>query len=366
MIAMGIALGADRLVAVLPGGRQLESNDVANLRQTFTDLTKASGMARARVSVALMPPLIDLRRVTLPPLRPEERRRVLERDVARYFVGAREAQVVASDGAIAAAAPVQLIETIEAAVAESGWSLRAILPAHLCWAARLGDGNHAIRLSHATEVLRVLDGRLVDRGRIRPGESTDGVAMVDADPYVVAAAHATAVAPTLELCSAGRRTARRRATKRLSVTCVGAAALCLLLAAGVDYWGLQRELASLKERRHALAPTVAAAMQLRDSIAGATELTHTLERLDMTAPSWSSLFSDLADDLPRDAHIATFEARRDSLAITGVALEAGGVLQGLERIARLTRIHPDGPIRQDLTAAGVVREHFRFSAQLAQ
>ena len=365
MTPIGVALGPDRLVAMLPGGRQLDSTDVADPRRTFAELRSASGLASARVSIALIPPLVDLRRVTLPPLRVEERRRVLERDAARYFVGARDAQVVASEGSLAAAAPARLIEELEGAVAECGWTLSTIVPAHVAWAARLGNGHHAVRLPHATEVLRVSEGRLVERARLRTGESPGDATISDIDPYAVAAEYAPRVAPGLELCSATRRAARRLAAKRMSAALGAAAALCVLLAAGVDYWRLGHELRILRGRRAALAAEVAAAMQLRDSISRATELAQTIGRLDASSPSWSSLFTDLTDDLPRDAQVAAFEARSDSFAITGVAREATGVLRGLERISRITRIRADGPIRQEVTPDGVVREHFRFAARLA-
>lgn len=366
MTLIGVALGPDRLVARLPGGRQLDSTDVADLRRTIAELRSASGLASARVSIALIPPLVDLRRVTLPPLRVEERRRVLERDAARYFVGARDPQVVASDRSLAAAAGAGLIEELEGAVAECGWTLSSIVPAQVTWAARLGNGQHAVRLARATEVLRVSEGLLVERARLRPGESAGESTVSDIDPYAVAADYAPRGAPGLELCSATRRAARRLATKRISAALGAAAALCVLIAAGVDYWGLARELRILRGRRAALAAEVAGVIQLRDSIDSATQLAETIERLDASSPSWSSLFADLTDDLPRDAQVAAFEARSDSFAITGMAREANGVLRGLEHISRITSIRADGPIRQEVTPDGVVREHFRFAARLAQ
>src|SRR5215510_4798488 len=103
MKPIGISLGTDRLVAMLPGGRRIDSTEVTDLRQAFAELKKVAGLARARVTIALLPPLIDLRRVKLPPLRQEERRRVLARESGRYFVGVREPQVIASDASLAVA-----------------------------------------------------------------------------------------------------------------------------------------------------------------------------------------------------------------------------------------------------------------------
>jgi hypothetical protein len=98
------------------------------------------------VSVALVPPLVRVRHIALPPLREAERRRVLERDAGRYFVGLGEPHIVGSVAltrrtipvsVFAAAAPARLIEEIEAAVAAAGWVLAAIVPASIC----LGGGR---------------------------------------------------------------------------------------------------------------------------------------------------------------------------------------------------------------------------------
>src|SRR6476646_9435370 len=113
MKAIGIALGADRLVADLPGGRHLETSEVGDLGRALMELKERARLARARVTVALLPPLVELRRVTLPPLRESERRRVLARDVARYFIAVREPQVVGSEALLAAAAPARLIADVE-------------------------------------------------------------------------------------------------------------------------------------------------------------------------------------------------------------------------------------------------------------
>ena len=94
MKRIGIALGADRLMAALPGGRRLETAEIADLKKVLEDLKQAAELPLARVTVALLPPLVELRRISLPRLQPDEHRRVIARDVGRYFMGAREPQIV--------------------------------------------------------------------------------------------------------------------------------------------------------------------------------------------------------------------------------------------------------------------------------
>ena len=360
MKTIGIALGPDRLVALLPGGRRLETTEAGDLARALAELQQTTGLARARVSVALVPPLVELRRVTLPPLRADERRRVLARDVARYFIGVRDHQVVGSDGTFAAAAPARLIDAIEAAVAGVGWTLGAVVPAHAAWAAQARDGRLAARLPHATEVVRVERGRIVERERRRPGE-TDPQA-VEIDPYAVAAAHATA-GHGLELCSEARHTARRRGTRRLATVLAVGTAGCLLIAVALDGWGLERELAVVRARRAAVASEVAAAMATRDSLDSVAGVVTTLRALDASIPRWSTFFTDLADYLPRDAHLVALRAVGDSVAAVGIAREAAGVFEGLARMPRLAGVRADGPIRQEVAPSGVVREHFGLSAR---
>jgi len=364
VIAIGVALGPDRLVAVLPGGRRLETPETADLRQVFTDLYKTAGVPRAHVHIALVPPLVDLRRVRLPPMQREDRRRVLGRDASRYFVGAREPQVVAIDGALACAVPARLVEEIEAAVSSVGWEIGVVAPAQGAWALTLPDGRHAIPLggSTGTEWIAVARGRIADRGRLRTSDAQgpDTPIPANIDPYFAAADHVVH-ARTLALHSESRRTASRRAARRRSMIMLAAAAGCLIGAAVLDYWGLGRELDALRARRASIATQVAAAIQTRDSLTALSEVAGSIGSLETRKPRWSVFFADLADDLPRDAYLSSFESRGDSVLVTGVASDAAGVLHGLEQLPGLAAVHADGPIRQDVTPDGVVREHFRFS-----
>jgi hypothetical protein len=154
---VGFAIGADAVTAVavdgdvrhrfverLPSGALEDASVLADvLRAAAAGLEAALGRAigRARVHVALLPPLADARLVTLPPLRPQEAEAVLRRDAARHFVGGTTARVVgvaprarrAPGPVLAAATPLALIETVRSAATAAGLRLARIVPAHAAW-----------------------------------------------------------------------------------------------------------------------------------------------------------------------------------------------------------------------------------------
>jgi hypothetical protein len=381
---IGIALGRERLVAVMPRGRRLEATDVGELPRAFAELRQATGYRRAVVTVALVPPLVELRGAALPPLRDDERREVLARDAARYFIDARGPQVVgtatlpvgmAPASVLAAAAPAGLIEDLEAACFAVGWTLAAIVPAHAAWTASVRarrkqyTGTVVVRLPEATEVLRLDGGRLVERRRVQPRnvrELAHPTAVLEApetDPVVVAAEYAPHTA-AFELCSSGRHTARRRLARRVAASLAAVAVACLVVAAVLDFWGRDRELSTLRARRAALAPQVAAAMRARDSLGALTGRVAALRRFETTGPQWSAFLTDLAEYLPRDAHVVALRGASDSVVIEGVARQAVGVFQAVQQIPHAVAVRAAAPIRQDAAADGTVREQFVLATTL--
>lgn len=362
MKRIGIALGADRLRAALPGGRSFETADVADLARAFADLKRDSGLPAAAVTVAVLPPLVDVRRIPMPTLRADEHRRVIARDAARYFVGARDPLVVGSDPPFAAAISAPLITSLEAAVAQIGWRLRSIVPAHVAWAAHSRDGQIVVRATHFAELLELRNGKVVQRARLRAAETAAGATVID--PFVIAAEQAPRLAENaLEVVTEARRAIRRQRARRLTGVLAAAAALCLLVSAALDYWGLNRELSSLRDRRIAIAADLARVMHARDSLARVEGILGSLQSIEERSPNWSLFFADLADYLPREAHLVAFRSVGDSVAMVGIAPEAANVFQGLERMPQLSAVRADGAIRQDVTADGVVREHFGISAR---
>ncbi len=314
---IGIALGTDRLMAVLPRGRRLETTEVGDLPQVFAELKRSTALPRASVTVA----------------------------------------------------------ALEAAVQAAGWTLAAVIPAHAAWAASVRargarpEQHVVVRLPQATEVLRLEAGCLVERRRFPPGsqpELLEGAVVLappEADSLMVAAQWTMGIT-TCELCSDRTYAARQRVARRVSAVMAAAAAACLVLAAGVDFWGLGRQLAAVRARRASLARQVAVAMRARDSLEAIVGSVGRLRALKATAPQWSAFLTDLSDYLPRDAHVVTLRGAADSAVIEGIARQAAGVFQAVQQIPRVGGLRAAAPIRQDVAADGSVREQFALGTVL--
>ena len=141
-----------------------------------------------------------------------------------------------------------------------------------------------------------------------------------------------------------------------------AAAACLVLAAALDHWGLGRELDAVRARRADIAPALAIAMQTQDSLVALMGTVATGAALAATSPRWSGLLVDLADALPRDAHLVTLRGRGDSVVVEGMARQAAGVFQALQHMPRVARVRAEAPIRQEVASGGAVRELFTAGA----
>src|SRR5690349_2049439 len=136
-----------------------------------------------------MPPLTEVRRLDLPPLKREQVLQLLARNANRYFVGAREPQVVGTSipkrtsrvgpvPVLGAAASARLVNAIAVAVRDSGWTLDGIVPAEVGWSAAastiwpsLAKGMSHLLVHHddRTDLLRLENGALAGVRRFRVG-----------------------------------------------------------------------------------------------------------------------------------------------------------------------------------------------------
>jgi hypothetical protein len=152
---------------------------------------KGGGGGGGQLVVALMPPLTEVRRLDLPPLRDDELHRLLSRNASRYFLNAREAQIVGTatgrrrgrgavgpDPIVGAAASARLIAAIENAARDAGWTIDAIVPAEAGWrtaavtlwpAFNKGVSHLLVHHGDRTDVLRLEEGRLAGVRRFRGG-----------------------------------------------------------------------------------------------------------------------------------------------------------------------------------------------------
>ena len=210
-IRTGVALSLTELVAAdvrLSGGvagrAPLDPPDPSGagspslagaLRQLADQLSATDG----RLVVALMPPLTEVRRLDLPPLKREQVLQLLSRNASRYFVTAREAQVVGTSiprrasragsvPVLGAAASARLVNAISAAAKDAGWMLEGVVPAEVSWSAAasaiwpgLAKGTSHLLVHHEdrTDLLRVEGGALAGVRRFRAG-SLDAQLIADA------------------------------------------------------------------------------------------------------------------------------------------------------------------------------------------
>jgi hypothetical protein len=201
--AVGIALSATgfcvaerRAGAASPTARRiaLEPMNGGNgagwpaLTAALRELASAPGNADGSLSVALLPPLAEVRQLDLPPMRDDEMRQLLTRNTSRYFVGVRAPALVGTiasaraggseSRAVGIAASARLVAAIHASARESGWAVDAILPAEGAWAAAAGvlwpaSARRAsvLLVTHddRTDLLQLTDGRLMGLRHFRSG-----------------------------------------------------------------------------------------------------------------------------------------------------------------------------------------------------
>ena len=399
---------------------------LVGLSDAFTELRAAYGAAT--LDVALLPPLIDAKRIELPALRPDELRTVLARDVAKYFVGREGPQVVAvhqrrrrsraGHSTIAAAGPAAMLDTIRRGADEAGLLIETVVPAHAAWTAgarsmlpALGRASAHLLVLGPTRVdlLRLEGGKLCGLRRFPLGadtvalivgavlDSADAVATpivifgakcarhewgdrlrerwlqvldppdVDAlqDPAALAAMFA-GKASELEFITEQQWNTRQAHQRRLGWRLALTSGLMLATAAGLDLWGNQRELEAVQARRASIRPLVERAMSAKDAVDAIEGRLATLDQLRNSGQEWSMVIARVAKSLPRDAHLVTFRGRADTLVMEGIAGQAAGVFPAVAQAPGFKAVRADAPISQEQSADGPSGERFVLRAELSE
>ncbi|HET9425496.1 MAG TPA: PilN domain-containing protein [Gemmatimonadaceae bacterium] len=160
-----------------------------SLTTALRQLADRLGAAEGKLVVALMPPLTEVRRLDLPPLKREQVLQLLSRNASRYFVTAREPQVVGTSiprrgsrsgpvPVLGVAASARLVSAIAASAKEAGWILEGVVPAEVGWSSAaaalwptLGKGVAHVLVHHEdrTDLLRMEGGALAGVRRFRTG-----------------------------------------------------------------------------------------------------------------------------------------------------------------------------------------------------
>ena len=332
--------------------------------------------ARVLAWVVLLPPLVQLRRIELPRLRAAERRRVLSRDAARHFVGAREeyvadgAPIPGSDAVLAAAVPARVADAVLRAAEQAGLQVRSIQAAPWSWAASLGRARRESVCTlmapsdRAMSVVSLTRGAIADVRRLRRDdaslEAAAGMVVEIADGATVAATFAER-AQGPELLPESAMVARDAAMRRLGWKIGIAAAALVVLSAVMELASPGHQLALVRAERAALRPNVARALASRDS---ATLLETQLSLVSAEvekAPRWTGVIANLTRAVPQNAWLTSFVAAGDSVALVGQAADAADVFEALRRTPGVVGIRADGPIRREMSSGSDRMPVERFS-----
>lgn len=392
--AVGIALGREELVALVPGDREPRRwplRPSAGAEPISPDLLAALGAlrdgiggrnAQRALAVALLPSLAELRIVELPGIDATEAARVLTRATARYFAvpdGTAFDVAVEGNGTlqrspfVAVAAPRGLLDAIAAAAAASGWRVASVASAYGAWAAAAGVAGKSdsrkilLRGTDRVELVEVRAGRVasVRRFPVEAEESiaraADGAMTVTEAAEVIAARHASAACGPVLRTDSERAAFDRRARRASAIRFAAALAIVAIAGAG-DLMGSIRERHAIEREREALRAPVARALAARDSLAGAAERIALLRSTTEGAPLWSRVVVSLAAKLPADAFLTSFHASADTVRLEGSAPRAAAVFQALRDDPAVRSLRPQGPIRQSVSPDGATSEGFTLVA----
>lgn len=395
-----------------------------SLSNALAALARELGVDHGVLAVSLMPPLTEVRRVELPPLRDDELHRLLARNAMRYFVNARGPQIVgvlpigrrkrgSPAPVIAAAASTRLVAAIHAAATETGWTIESVAPAESAWAAAARDawpafsrdGAYAI-VAHdnRTDVLQLERGQLVSVRRFRGG-TTDAAMIADslgpaarvglvgepscrralaaalepfgirtlgpagesaplADHGDLLAAHFAGADARPVLRGEDAASADRAGTTRIATRLGLAAAALLVVAAGLELWGVRHQLRKIRDERAALRGQIAATLVGRTTLDGMYRQVAALNAIERTSPRWSAVIASLSEAIPEDAYLTAIRARQDSLIVDGLGEHAARVFDALSSTPGLVDVRAAAPVRREAQDEGPALEHFTIAARV--
>jgi hypothetical protein len=397
-----------------------------SLARALAELAAALRVSDGMLAVSLLSPLIEVRRLDLPPLRPGELQQLLARNAGRYFVNARGPQAVGAAptvrrgrGApvpvVAAAASARLVAAIHAAASESGWTIESITPAEGAWAGAALEtwpmlarqsAYAVIASADRTDVLQLENGRLVAVRRFRAG-AADGEMIADTMGSTARVGIAGETGPRKELAAAlslrgvsvmtpaggsgnegegpeslaaryagaeigpvlrsdDRVAGDRMRARSAAWWMIAASAVLLAAAGGVQYWGVRRQLRMVLAERARLRPELNTTLLGRTTVDAAYAQLAALDTIDRTAPRWSATIATLSQTIPDEAHLAAIRTRGDSLIIDGLADHAARVFDALSKTRGLADVKSAASVRRAAEEGGGAKEHFTIAARVEQ
>ncbi len=340
----------------------------------------ASGAIVSPVRIALLPPLAEVRTVSIPPVGDEDARRLLTRAATRHFLSAREpvevgvAPAAAGGPRLAAAVAMRTLRAVLDAARECSLDVDLVVPAQAALARGATASPRAssvllVEFDEHSEMLVARNGVPVDLRRFR--RSGDEHAIADAtralgtpvrivDPLVASAValciHGDA---PIGMAFGGAQVTVGQSPKayRRSWWTFGAAAALAMGTVALQEVDVRRELAAVRAERAALAP------RLRPASSAGSGRDEQLSAL--SAPRWSRVVAAIGDALPPDASVTNLRAHADTVVVEGIATRATAAFDALASASWVQRIVASAPIRRDVSDDGTVTEKFEFTITMA-
>jgi hypothetical protein len=401
-----------------------------SLANALRELAEALGVTGGRLAIALMPPLTEVRRLDLPPLKPEELQQLLSRNAGRYFLTAREPQFVGTTMTrrasrngpapiVGASASARLVNAIYAAAREAGWIVEGVVPAEIGWRVAatslwpaFARGVSHVLVHHAdrTDLLQLENGNLAGVRRFRAGavdaeliasalqeSRSNGTpprvgslgtleprqalanslsrASADlsappadwsgpsADPMFVAA---TFVTPDEGLTLRTHDVVESRAARgrRITWSIIAATVGLLIVAAGLELWGVRRELNAVNAERAKIRPQLQTTLTGRTNFETSNRKLSALFAAHRQSPYLSGVIASVTDALPEDAYLLSFRAHRDTLVLDGLAKHAAAAFDALEARPELANVQSIAGVQRQLQEDGTALEHFTVQARM--
>jgi Tfp pilus assembly protein PilN len=105
---------------------------------------------------------------------------------------------------------------------------------------------------------------------------------------------------------------------------------------------------------------------VEERIARVEETVAALSSSAVAPKGWGELLTEVAMNLPEDAYLTAFGGEADSVALAGIAEDAGSVLETLRNAPSLRGVRLEAPIRQESRPGETPVERFIVAAKLSQ
>jgi len=397
-LRLGIAVGPREFAAswrghywetLLPVGPMSEA-----IRDATVEVKRLIGLRqRASISVAILPPLAQVRRVTLPRMSNNDLRLALTTNAQQYFIDVGEAPICgcavptksarrAFRPVLAFAANSAAIDSIVAGLTTERWTIDRIVPAQFAWASSAvgrepktakGRARVGVRLHDELNVLELESGALVGLRRQRGSGSIceSGVGPEwfltgeeAGKTFAILAAAGARAARRFEIVPAAVRRARAARDRRASMVLFILTCANLIGAATVYRSRLQHQLTAIAARRSAIGPRASLALASRDSAEALAERASAMQRLDGSASRWSAVLSRIAIALPEDVELRSIRADADSLAVEGSSAEASRVVSVLQRTPGVKTTRMTSPIVRETLGGEKAIEQWRLTLRI--